>query len=91
MITDDELDMIATRCAAARPGPWTSYAEGRDHFGGSDFIMVGEGEERGDDIELSGATIADQNFIAHARQDVPRLLDEVRRLRAELAKAHETH
>ena len=43
--------------------------------------MTGEESARGDDIELSGATKADQDFIAHARQDVPRLLDEIERLR----------
>ena len=32
-------------------------------------------------IELSGATDHDQDFIAYAREDVPRLLAEVRRLR----------
>jgi hypothetical protein len=43
--------------------------------------MVGEGASRREDIELSGATVADQDFIAHAREDVPRLVAEVRRLR----------
>ena len=56
--------------------------EGRDHTSGSSFIMTGPPQSRGEDIELSGATNDDQDFIAHARQDVPRLLDEVRRLRA---------
>jgi hypothetical protein len=46
--------------------------------------MTGPEGNRGEDIELGGATVADQDFIAHARQDVPRLLDEVERLRQEL-------
>src|SRR5437899_266367 len=50
--------------------------EGRDHTGGSSFIRT-----EGDDIELSGATTADQDFIAHARQDIPRLLAEIVRLK----------
>ena len=33
-------------------------------------------------IELSGASAADRDFIANARQDLPRLLLEVRRLRS---------
>ncbi len=53
-----------------------SYVEGRDHDSGSNFIMTSE-----NDIELSGATIADQDFIAHARQDIPKLLNEIRRLK----------
>ena len=85
-MTDEELDAISQRCSAARSGPWKSYAEGRNHAGGSNFIMVGEGTGRGDDIELSGATMEDQDFIAHARQNVPRLVEEIRRLRAQLGR-----
>jgi hypothetical protein len=54
--------------------------EGRDHTSGGSFIMTGCGENRRDDIELFGATIADQDFIAHARQHIPRLINEVERL-----------
>ena len=35
----------------------------------------------GEDIYLTGATTADREFIAHARQDIPRLVEEVERLR----------
>lgn len=80
-MTDEELEEIRLRCEAATPGPWKSFVEGRDHTSGSNFIMVGERGNRGDDIELAGATIADQDFIAHARQDIPRLLDEIARLK----------
>ena len=85
-LTDEELQAIKDRCAAATRGPWRSYIEGRDHTSGSDFIMTGEGSDRGEDIELSSATKADQDFIAHARQDVPRLLAEVERLRRQLGE-----
>jgi hypothetical protein len=68
--TDEELRVIAARCEAATPGPWRSYIEGRDHYAGDHFIKAaGECE-----IYLSGATEADQDFIAAARQDVPRLI-----------------
>jgi hypothetical protein len=49
--------------------------------------MTGEGATRGEDIELTGATEADYDFIAHARQDIPRLLEEVEGLR-KLVKPH---
>ena len=81
-ITPEELASMLARASEATPGPWRSYVEGRDHESGSNFIMTGEGRSRGEDIELSGATIADQDFIAAARQDVQRLVSEVRRLRA---------
>ncbi len=84
-ISDEELEEIRLRCEAATPGPWTSYIEGRDHSSGSSFIMTGSGRDRGNDIELTGSTDADQDFIAHARQDISILLAEVKRLRALLS------
>lgn len=80
-MSDAERDAISRRCDEASPGPWKSFVEGRDHTSGSSFIMTGCGKNRGNDIELSGATAADQDFIAQARQDIPRLLDEIARLR----------
>lgn len=83
-LSDAELDAIEARTQAATPGPWTSFVEGRDHESGSNFIMTGNAENRGEDIELLGATVADQDFIAASRQDVPRLVAEIRRLRKQL-------
>lgn len=74
------LDQIAARCARATKGPWRSMVEDRDHFCGSDFIMTGPDHEDLPDIELTGATTADQDFIAGCRQDVPFLLALVREL-----------
>ena len=74
-LTQAEAEEILKRCDACTGGPWTSYVEGRDHVAGSDFIQTASG-----DIELSGATVADQDFIASARQDIPRLVEEVARL-----------
>jgi hypothetical protein len=76
-MTDEQLDRIEARLREAAPGPWLSFVEGRDHDSGSSFIQT-----RVSDIELSGATVADQDFISHAREDLPKLLIEVRRLRA---------
>jgi len=74
-MTEQELSDIESRVRAATPGPWQSFIEDRDHESGSNFIKT-----QGKDIELLGATDADQDFIAHARQDVPRLVEELRRL-----------
>jgi hypothetical protein len=79
-MSDEELDVIEARIKEATPGPWASFVEGRDHTSGSSFIRTPVS-----DIELSGATVSDQDFIAHARDDVPRLLREVRRLRRSAA------
>jgi hypothetical protein len=90
-LTEEELTIIEGRAAAATPGPWKSFAEGRDHTGGDDFIRTGGLDDacpdlylRHDSPERTGvvpAPVEDQDFIAHARQDVPRLVVEVRRLR----------
>jgi len=79
-LTDAELDLIEARIGEATSGPWASFVEGRDHTSGSSFIRTPVS-----DIELSGATAADQDFIAHARDDLPRLLREVRLLRRRAA------
>jgi hypothetical protein len=71
---------IEQRCARATPGPWKSYIEGRDHTSGDSFIQTD-----GEDIYLTGATLADQDFTAGARQDIPNLLAEIRRLKALIA------
>lgn len=76
------LKDIQARCERAQQTPWTSWVEGRDHLAGSSFIMVGEQGENQVDIELSGATSDDQDFIAAARQDIPDLIAEVMRLRS---------
>jgi hypothetical protein len=84
MITEAELKIIEERTAKAQAGPWKAYIEGRDHESGSDFIMTGEGTERGEDIEMIGATQADFDFVANARQDIPRLIKEIRELKTKL-------
>ena len=85
-LTDGDLEQIELRCNAATKGPWESSVEGRDHLAGSNFIRTGGLDNDSPDIELIGATADDQDFIAHARQDVPRLLEEVRRLKRLLSQ-----
>lgn len=75
------MNQIKQRCDKATSGPWISYIEGRDHTSGSNFIMTGNENNRGEDIELIGGTIYDQDFIAHARQDIPNLINEIIRLK----------
>jgi hypothetical protein len=85
-ISDQQLDEILARCNATTAGPWKSYVEGRDHESGSDFIMTGTEQQRGNDIELIGALKQfDQDFIASAKQDIPLLVNEIRELKKLLA------
>jgi hypothetical protein len=81
-LDESELEMIHMRWVSTTPGPWRSFVEGRDHTSGSSFIMTGSSDARGPDIELSGATVADQDFIASAHEDIPKLLAEIARLKS---------
>ena len=88
-MTDSEIKEIEDRCKLATPGPWKSIVEGRDIESADSFIMTGisDGEDiwsskRGADIYLTGATTADQDFIAYARQDIPKLIAEIKRLKS---------
>jgi hypothetical protein len=82
------LATIEQRVAAATPGPWTSrlacYVEA-----GSGGQVVAVTCVRGVDGHPSLPGLANAEFIAHARTDIPRLLEEVRRLRAELEQRTE--
>ena len=76
MISDNELLAIRKRAEKATKAPWKAFVEGRDIECGSSFIQT-----QGEDIELIGATEADYDFIANARQDILKLLDEIERLK----------
>ena len=82
MMNITEIIKISEECDRATGGPWVSYVEGRDHTSGCSFIQTA-----GEDIELTGATIADQDFIASCRQNVPLLIEEILRLK-KLLKDH---
>ena len=82
VLTDTEMEAIRLRWRKATAGPWKSYVEGRNHTSGSSFIMTGR-----EDIYLTGATMDDQDFIASAYQDIPKLLAEIERLKWRLSGA----
>jgi hypothetical protein len=83
-LLQEYLDQIRRRSEKATPAPWIDFLERRDQLSGESFIARGPNRLEGD-LYLIGATDADIEFIAHARQDIPRLLDEIVRLRVELA------
>jgi hypothetical protein len=92
-MTEEELKYIEERCNNATKGPWRSLIENRDHEAGDSFIMTGIetggdiwSDRRGEDIYIIGGTLADQDFIASAKQDIPRLIEEVRNLKKALNK-----
>ena len=85
-LSDDvlaELEGISRRGA---PPPWRSMVEGRDHTSGDSFIMVGVGDQRGEDIYVlrDGGRPAQEpelDLIVAARNHLPELVAEIRRLR----------
>ena len=91
-LDDSELDAIEARCRAATPGPWWAWVEGREGLGGDSFVGQGGDDEGSSPLRrdlylstyrgVSPVPPADYDFIAHARQDIPRLVAEIRRLRA---------
>jgi hypothetical protein len=86
-LTDDELEEMERRCRTATAGPWVSYVAGRDTEAGCNYIETGTPGC----VEIIGATIADQDFIASCREDVPRLINEVRRLRSDERRRYAIH
>ncbi len=84
-ITEAELTAMKSRIDATTPGPWMSCFEGRDHWSGSSFIQTATQDlylSAEDYVGGGGHFCADQDFIANARQDMPKLIAEVERLRA---------
>jgi hypothetical protein len=87
-VTPERLVEIEARCAAATPGEWTHNLDldppdaGIEGPGGGTVCHV---QEHGNvnTVAWAGEAFrhADARFIAHARQDVPDLLAEVKRLR----------
>lgn len=80
---DDDLDEIESRHIVASPAPWTAFVG--PGIGGPDFISIGDDDAEPDmyvSRDAKPASAADLDFIAHARQDIPRLISEVRRLRS---------
>lgn len=73
--TDEQLEVIRERCDKATEGPWeTALLESGWHVTHNGRIIA--------EAYLNESKNAE--FIAHAREDVPKLVSEVRRLREAL-------
>lgn len=97
-ITAEELAELRRLHEAATPGPWTSRKAYMDTDGAFDYGIVGhvDGElrviaETFGRVAVSKFPPAKESaeFIAAARNALPRLLDEIERLRAVIRATHE--
>lgn len=84
--TADRLAEIRARAERATEGPWVQLPPWETVPATTPSIISPNGDIA-DRIEAE----ADAEFIAHAREDVPYLLDEVERLRADLSRLDESH
>lgn len=74
-LTEQELNEIQARADAASPGPWFEHADPRKYV----YIPNASDEQVIFDRDKNA------QFCAHAREDVPCLVAEVRRLQAKVA------
>jgi hypothetical protein len=83
-LSDPELDELDRFVAGASPAPWQVFAG--PGIGGDDFIRLGGDDDSQPDMYVSHdgkpAPESDLDFIAAARNYLPRLIAEVRSSRA---------
>ena len=81
-MTENELNEIEERANAATPGKWDYVLSAFINKDAKDDQPYGV-RPRGADFYWGYDSKEDANFIAHAREDIPALIAEVRQLRAE--------
>lgn len=81
-LTEQELEEIRKRCEAATPGPWVWESDSPNCVGtrgNSTSLICEDGAD-----SFVGLTERDNEFIAHARADIPALADSLRAERARM-------
>ena len=87
-MTEEEIEAIAARAAAATLGPWECDDDGHWIQSTSVFDLVYEpthDRERRIIIDAANKP-TDTNFIVHAREDVPELIAALREANAKIHK-----
>ena len=78
-MTQERLDAIQARVDGATGGPWGCYGDGAHEVFDAGECSDGD---RGEVVAAVIDKLSDAVFIAEAREDIPALLAEVKRLRA---------
>lgn len=82
-LTDAEIQAMRERADQACPGPWDARVNEFSNTARPRFLWC----EYGWIGELYGSSpMENADFIAHAREDLPRCLDEIDRLKAEVSE-----
>jgi hypothetical protein len=85
-LSDDELDRLEALTVAASPSPWVANIEERGGLAGQSMIQLGLPGDFPPDMyvyhDRETAPAADLDFIAAARNFMPRLIAEIRRSRS---------
>ncbi|OTQ11759.1 hypothetical protein B6C87_07060, partial [Gilliamella apicola] len=84
-LSEDELKQIQKRSDNVTFAPLQVDLAAHDHIS-NNFISLRSEQQRNKDIKLIDATDAEYDFIVHARQDIPKLLNEIRRLKTVINK-----
>ncbi|WP_205590205.1 hypothetical protein [Brevibacillus laterosporus] len=72
MMTREEIEAIRKRAEKATPGPWRKELSYGLNIASDESIVL--------DDEVGVIRYPDAEFIAHAREDIPKLLAEIERL-----------
>ena len=85
-MTSLDLAAIRQRVEKATDGPWNT---GFDYEKNDPIVLAPGYIEHTIDYTLTEHGKADAEFIAHAREDIPALLDEIDRLNATIQRVRE--
>ncbi|MBF4578941.1 hypothetical protein [Frigoribacterium sp. VKM Ac-2530] len=82
-MTTLDLNAIIARACHATPGPWGHVADTTTH--GQEVHRIGSETTNSDvaSVDRRSGEVTDADFIAHAREDIPALVSEVRHLTEE--------
>jgi hypothetical protein len=83
-----DLEAIEARAASATRGPWTQRHRDIGVEGPNYLQTLAWTARLADEGTVGVRSVADAEFIAHARTDVPALVAEVRALRARIEDHH---
>lgn len=87
MMTKDELEAIRQRVKNATIGPWAFEKGDRSRGDRRSAVICNFNHDHGEwYIHGDISNIEDAEFIAHARQDIPALLDHIAELASDIAR-----